>query len=100
MCHLILTVGVPQGSILLFILHINDLPDAVVQCSVLIYADDTVLFCTAKQASVIKDKLNGDLASIGRWLYENSLFLNVAKTEAMLFGTAPRLSDVENPNRQ
>ena len=43
MCHLILTVGVPQGSILLFILYINDLPDAAVQSSVLIYADDTVI---------------------------------------------------------
>ena len=55
-----------------------------------------MLFCTAKQASVIEDKLNRDLASIGRWLYENSLFLNIAKTEAMLFGTVPRLSDVDS----
>lgn len=92
-------VGVPQGSILgplLFILHVNDLPDAAVQCSVLMYADDTVLFYSAKQASVIEEKLNEELASIGRWLHENSLFLNVAKTEAMLFGTAPRLSDVDS----
>ena len=39
-------------------------------------------------------KLNKNLASVGRWLHENSLFFNVAKTEAILFGTAPRLSDV------
>ena len=39
--------GIPQGSIigpLLFALHVNNLADAC-QCSVLMYADDTVLFC-------------------------------------------------------
>ena len=54
-------MGVPQGSILgplLFILHVNDLPDAAVQCTVLMYADDTVLFCSANQAFVIEEKLN------------------------------------------
>ena len=92
-------LGVPQGSILgslLFILRVNDLPDAAVQCSVLMYADDTVLFYSAKQASVIEEKLNEELASIRRWLHENSLFLKIAKTEAMLFGTALTLSDVDS----
>ena len=91
--------GVPQGSILgplLFILHVNNLPDAMVQCSVLMYADDTLLFYSAKQASVMEEKLSENLASIRRWLHENSSFFNVAKTEAMLLGTAPRLSDVDS----
>ena len=52
-----------------------------------------MLFYSAKQASVIEEKLNEELASIRRWLHENSL---VAKTEAILFGTAPRLSDVDS----
>ena len=75
------SVGVPQGSILgplLFILHVNDLPEAVIRCNLLMYADDTVLFYSASQASIIEEKLNEELSVIERWLYKNSLFLNVS----------------------
>ena len=37
-------------------------------------------------------KLNEELLKIERWLFSNSLFINVKETEAMLFGTAPRLA--------
>ena len=89
------SIGVPQGSILgplLFILHVNDLPEAVSECSIVMYADDTVLFYSSSQVSTIEMKLNEELLKIERWLFSNSLFINVKKTEAMLFGTAPRLA--------
>lgn len=65
-------------------------------CNILMYADDTVLYCSSSQASVIQDKLNAELSKIDNWLSFNTLFVNVTKTEAMLFGTAPRLSAVNS----
>ena len=90
--------GVPQGSILgplLFVLLVNDLPTVARKCSVLMYADDTVLFYSGKVAAAIEESLNEDLDLIGSWLNNNSLFLNAEKTEAMLFGTHARLSDAD-----
>ena len=91
-------VGVPQGSILgplLFLLHVNDLPTVARKFSMLMYADDTVLFYFGKVAATIEKSLNEDLDLIGSWLYKNSLFLNAVKTEAMLLGTHARLSDAD-----
>jgi len=56
------------------------------------YADDTVLFSTGPNTSVIQDNLNQDLCKLDAWLKENSLFLNTTKTETMLFGTHAKLS--------
>ena len=92
------SVGVPQVSILgplLFILHLNDLPSAVVECNVLMYADDTVLFFSAPEVSTVEATLVRELQAIECWLRLNSLFINVTETEVMLFGTSQRLAKVD-----
>ena len=72
-----ISTGVPQGSILgplLFVLFINDLTEATAKCSVLLYADDAVLFSSAKDAQTIEQALNYDLSVISDWISQNHLF--------------------------
>ena len=63
----------------------------------LMYADDTVLFYAASRVDALQERLNEELKTIECWLRQNSLFLNVYKTEAIVFGTSPRL--VGKPGR-
>ena len=59
------------------------------------YADDTVLFFSAPEESTIEATLVSELQAIECWLRLNSLFINVTKTEVMLFGTSQRLAKVD-----
>ena len=93
--HLIITTGVPQGSILgpmLFVMYVNDLANVVCNCSIIMYVDDTVLFFANPDTSVIQEKLNDNLSLMDTWLRDNCLFLNTSKTESMVFGSHARLT--------
>ena len=59
------------------------------------YADDTVLFFPAPEVSAIEATLMRELEAIECWLRLNILFINVTKTEVMLFGTSQRLAKVD-----
>ena len=59
-----LLCGVPQGSILrplLFLLYINDMPQAV-NYKLLLYADDACLMFQHKGVKVIEKQLNGNFS--------------------------------------
>ena len=72
----------------------NDLPKVIGHCQVLMCVDDTTVFYSGKLASIFESKLTADLDVISSWLCNNSSFLNVTKTGAMLFGTQAKLSQV------
>ena len=65
--------GVPQGSILgllLFLVYINDFPNASKVFNFLMYADDTTLYCCLEDIkSDNKEQiLNNELQRVYEWL--------------------------------
>ena len=93
------SVGVPQGSILgplLFIIYINDMPNIVKHCKILLYADDTLLYYSSKSACDIEKYVNEDLNLISQLLDQNLLTLNCKKSKFVLFGSNSRLKSFTN----
>ena len=90
-----MTTGVPQGSILgplLFLAYINDMPaDCLQHTQASLFADDTVLYCTAPSLGEFEEKLNDDLSRIRLWLKRHKLTLNVSKSKFILIGGSRRL---------
>ena len=87
-------VGVSQGSILgllLFLIYINDLPNCLEHCQVVMYADDTVIYFSANFCQNIEYHLNADLANLAEWFNNNYLTLNTSKSKLVLFGGDRRL---------
>ena len=92
-------VGVPQGSCLgplLFV--INDLPQAVQNSAVSMYADDTSLCYQSSAMNVLNEAINNDLKQLDTWLQGNKLSLNVAKTNSMLVSTKQKHSILKSRN--
>ena len=95
-------IGVPQGSILgllLFVIAFNDITDVIKESSIIMYADDVVLYVAADDIKAINSKLSTDMESIADWMDENEFIINLkeGKTETLLFGTTKRLTKLNEP---
>ena len=79
---------------LLFIIYVNDLSSCIKYCKVSLYADDTVIYFSSSDVSVVEDKLNSDLASLSRWLKENLRTLNETACKFVIFGSNQKLAEI------
>ena len=89
-----LRCGVPQKSFLgplLFLLYINDMPQAV-DCDLFLYADDTCLLFQHKDLERIKEELTKNFSNICDWFMDNKLSIHFGedKTKSVLFSTKNR----------
>ena len=60
------------------------------------FADDTNVTISAKNAADLEGKLNDKLNNIHNWLLANKLTVNVDKSEYMLIGSRQRLAGIDS----
>uniref|UniRef100_A0A3B1IPA0 Reverse transcriptase domain-containing protein n=1 Tax=Astyanax mexicanus TaxID=7994 RepID=A0A3B1IPA0_ASTMX len=87
---LAISKGVSQGSILgpvLFNIYINDIAASVssLDCKIHLYADDTILYCSADSIHAAVIKLQNSFNALQIALNNHKLVLNAKKTKLMLF---------------
>ena len=78
----------PQGSILgpiLFLIYINDLAKICNKVFSIFFAKDSNILENGKDLLEIQDTLNLQLKEISTWLNVNKLYMNISKTQFMVF---------------
>ena len=99
---LIVTHGVPQGSILgplLFNIYMNDMPKVVENSLAESFVDDSKIFLSFSIDEMEKalSLISCDLRKVAEWCCANYLLINPDKTKFIIFGTRQllaRLGDV------
>ena len=86
--------GVPQGTVLgplLFNIYVNELSQST-NCRITQYADDTCIFVSGKDVSLICDQLAGGINVVIDFLEEHELMINVQKTKFLILGSKANIN--------
>ena len=94
-----ISFGVPQGSILgplLFLIYINDLPQYIRECLLVIYADDTQIMLTGDLSNIddLVHRAENILIAAKNYFNNNGLLLNESKTQIIFFGSRQYISRI------
>ena len=79
-----------------FLIYVNDLPSCVNYADITLYEDDNALCYSDKDASIILDTINHDLANINTWLEMNRLTLSAKKPKFMMIGSIQKMKSLES----
>ncbi len=82
----IITMGVPQGSVLgplLFIIYIDDLKQHIKEEELYLYADDTAIVTVGKNVETARKQLGSGLNKLNEWARKNKITINHDKTKIM-----------------
>ena len=63
-----------SGQFSLFL--INDVPTVLTRSKVMLYADDTTIYCSDADVSRLKGTLTDDLVALSAWIERNGLSMN------------------------
>lgn len=80
--------GVPQGSVLgplLFIIYINNIIKVCPEeCSIKMFADDTLIYVTGVSSEELENKMSMAFSMVEEWMDVNKLKMNADKTKYMI----------------
>ena len=84
-----INMGFPQESmlgLLLFLICVNDIPNAV-SCSPRLFADDTCLLVSSPSPTVLENECNKEMHKLQTWISANELQINPEKSAIIVISS-------------
>ena len=75
----------------MFLLYINDFPQSFKNCKCIIYADDTTLYFSSDNPTLLKGTIQDALSEASDWLHKNRLVVNTSKSNFITLGNPSRV---------